>query len=102
DLVRIFEDVERSLLDLRSSEVAESDSRAARMNILRTVFVFLTLLLFFWFLNREFVRHERAERATLEQKKLLQSILDSCGDSVIVADSSGSIILRNPVAAREN
>jgi diguanylate cyclase (GGDEF)-like protein/PAS domain S-box-containing protein len=102
DIVRTFEGVERSLLEARTAEAEASDSRAERMNTIRTVFVFLFLLVVFWFLHGEFARHDRAERATLEQKKLLQSILDSCSDSVIVADSSGSIILRNPVAAREN
>jgi diguanylate cyclase (GGDEF)-like protein len=102
DQVHIIEGVERSLLQERSAEAEASDSRAGKINLLRTVFVFLSLLLVFWFLHREFARHERAERATIEQKRLLQSILDSCSDSVVVADSSGSIILRNPVAAREN
>ena len=102
EMVRDFEGVERSLLQTRTDEAAASDSRASKINIIRTVFVFLSVLLVFWFLNREFARHERSERAMTEQKRLLQSILDSCSDSVIVADSSGSIILRNPVAAREN
>ena len=102
EMVRNFEDVERSLLQTRSAEAEATDSRANKINMIRTVFVFVSVLLVFWFLNREFARHERAERAMIEQKRLLQSILDSCSDSVIVADSSGSIILRNPVAAREN
>ncbi len=97
-----FEGVERSLLELRLAQAEASDVRATKINAIRSVFVFLSLLLVFWFLNREFARHERAERATIEQKRLLQSILDSCSDSVIVADKSGSIILRNPVASREN
>ena len=102
DMIGTFEGVERSLLQLRLMEAEESDSRATKINTFRSIFIFLSLLLVFWFLNREFARHERAERATIEQKRLLQSILDSCSDSVIVADKSGSIILRNPVAAREN
>jgi diguanylate cyclase (GGDEF)-like protein/PAS domain S-box-containing protein len=102
DMIGIFEGAERSLLELRSEEAAESDFRATKINTIRSIFVFLSLLLVFWFFNREFARHERAEHATIEQKRLLQSILDSCSDSVIVADKSGSIILRNPVAAREN
>jgi diguanylate cyclase (GGDEF)-like protein len=102
EMVRNFEGVERSLLQTRSQEAEASESRANKISMIRTVFVFLSVLLVFWFLNREFARHERAERDMTEQKRLLQSILDSCSDSVIVADSSGSIILRNPVAALEN
>lgn len=102
DQIGTFESVERSLLQVRSAEVQGSDLREAKINTIRTVFVFFLLLFVFWFFNREFARHERAERATIEQRRLLQSILDSCSDSVIVADRSGSIILRNPVAAREN
>jgi diguanylate cyclase (GGDEF)-like protein len=102
DMVRVFEGVERSLLQARLVEADASDSRAARINTIRTVFVFMFLLIVFWFLHNEFARHDRAERATIEQKKLLQSVLDSCSDSVIVADRSGSIILRNPAAAHES
>jgi diguanylate cyclase (GGDEF)-like protein len=102
DTVRVIEGVERSLLQARSAEAEAIDARAARINTFRTVFVFMFLLIVFWFLHKEFARHDRAERATIEQKRLLQSVLDSCSDSVIVADSSGSIILRNPVAARES
>ena len=45
---------------------------------------------------------EKAERNAAEQKELFQSILDSCSDAVIVADTSGKIILRNPVGVRYN
>ena len=102
DQIHEFEDDERSVLRIRTADAAASDSRATRINEFRSVMVFLFLFLAFWLLNREFASHERAERATDEQKKLLQSILDSCTDSVIVADASGSIILRNPVAARDH
>ncbi len=80
----------------------QATPRPSRINTIRTVFVFMFLLTVFWFLHNEFARHDRAERAMIEQKKLLQCVLDACTDSVIVADSSGSIILRNPVAARES
>jgi diguanylate cyclase (GGDEF)-like protein len=102
DMIVTFEGVERSLLELRVAEAEAIDVRATKINTIRSIFIFLSLLFVFWFLNREFARHERAERATIEQKRLLQSILDSCSDSVIVANKSGSIILRNPVASREN
>jgi CHASE3 domain sensor protein len=102
DMIGSFEGVERSLLQVRLAEAQASDLREAKINAFRNTFVFFLLLFVFWFLNREFAKQERAERATMEQKRLLQSILDSCSDSVIVADGSGSIILRNPVAASEN
>jgi len=60
------------------------------------------LILTVGFLNRELSRREKAERSSAEQKELLQSILDSCSDAVIVADTSGKIILRNPVGMRYN
>ena len=89
------------MLQVRSAEAEAGDSRGTKINELRSVFVFSSLILVFWFFNREFSRHASAERETIEQKKLLQSILNTCSDSVIVADARGSIILRNPVAERE-
>ena len=43
---------------------------------------------------------EETSRQIAEQKMLLQSILDSCSDAVIVADASGKVILRNPQGVR--
>jgi diguanylate cyclase (GGDEF)-like protein len=51
-------------------------------------------------LNRELSRRKRTEQAIAEQKSLLQSILDTCNDAIIVADNTGKIILRNPAALR--
>ena len=42
----------------------------------------------------------RSEDALRQQKNILQSILNSMGDSVIVADASGNILLFNPAAER--
>jgi signal transduction histidine kinase len=42
----------------------------------------------------------RSERALLQQRGILQSILDSMGDGVMVADARGEIILFNPAAQR--
>jgi diguanylate cyclase (GGDEF)-like protein len=53
-------------------------------------------------LNRELTRRRDAELAFLKQQKLLESILNGCSDAVIVADSEGKIILRNPVAVRDH
>ncbi len=64
--------------------------------------MFLFLILTLGLLNRELSRREQAERSAAEQGELLQSILDSCSDAVIVADTSGKIILRNPVGIRYN
>jgi len=42
----------------------------------------------------------RSERALREQRGILQSILNSMGDGVMVADARGNIILFNPAAQR--
>ncbi|HEY4359949.1 MAG TPA: response regulator [Bryobacteraceae bacterium] len=42
---------------------------------------------------------EHSEAALRQQTKLLQSILDSMGDGVLVADENGKIVLMNPAAA---
>ncbi len=42
----------------------------------------------------------RSESALQRQKRILQSILDSMSDGVIVADDEGRLILANPAAER--
>jgi diguanylate cyclase (GGDEF)-like protein len=51
-------------------------------------------------LNRELSRRKQTEQAITEQKSLLQSILNTCNDAIVVADSTGTLILRNPAALR--
>ena len=64
--------------------------------------IFLFLIFTLGLLNRELSRREQAERSAAELKELLQSILDSCRDAVIVANAPGKIILRNPVGVQYN
>ena len=101
ELIHEFTSVERDLLQRRTSEAEASDHRATRINAFLTLSVFLLLIVTLALLNRELSRRARAERLAAEQKNLLQSILNSCSDAVTVADRSGNIILRNPVAARD-
>jgi diguanylate cyclase (GGDEF)-like protein/PAS domain S-box-containing protein len=102
ELIDEFDRAERVLLQQRTATAQASDRLGARINTFLGVSVFLFLLLTVGFLNRELFRREQAERSAAEQKELLQSILDSCSDAVIVADTSGKIILRNPVGIRYN
>src|SRR5580692_6715394 len=51
-------------------------------------------------LNRELSRRKQTEQAITAQKSLLQSILNTCNDAIVVADSTGTLILRNPAALR--
>lgn len=97
-----FDHAEQSLLRARIFEAQASNSRKNRINAFLGVAVFLFLILTLGLLNRELHRSEQAERRAAEQKELLQAILDSCSDAVIVADTSGKIILRNPVGVRYN
>jgi PAS domain-containing protein len=46
----------------------------------------------------ELAHRQKAERNFTEQRKLLESILNSCSDAVVVADRSGKVILQNPAA----
>ena len=48
--------------------------------------------------ERRAVELARSEEALLKQTTILQSILDSMGDGVIVADKKGNVILSNPAA----
>lgn len=49
-------------------------------------------------LNIELSRRTQAGRTVVEERKFLESILNSCSDAVVVADGHGKIILRNPAA----
>jgi diguanylate cyclase (GGDEF)-like protein/PAS domain S-box-containing protein len=102
DLVDKFARAERGLLQERSAAAQASDQREATINIFLGVCIFLFLIFTLGLLNRELFRREQAEHSAAEQKELLQSILDSCSDAVIVANTSGKIILRNPVGIRYN
>jgi diguanylate cyclase (GGDEF)-like protein/PAS domain S-box-containing protein len=102
ELIDVFDLAERGLLQQQSAAAQASYQRGTRINAFLGVSVFLFLILTVGFLNRELSRREKAERSSAEQKELLQSILDSCSDAVIVADTSGKIILRNPVGMRYN
>ncbi len=102
DLLDIFDRAERRLLQQRTAAAQVSYQWKTRVNAFLGVSVFLFLILTLGLLNRELARREQAERSAAEQGELLQSILDSCSDAVIVADTSGKIILRNPVGIRYN
>jgi diguanylate cyclase (GGDEF)-like protein len=102
DLIDVFKRAERGLLQQRTAAAQASYRRRSWVNAILGPSVFVFLILTLGLLNRELFHREQAERSAAEQKELLQSILDSCSDAVIVADSSGKIILRNPVGIRYN
>ena len=102
DLVDKFARSERGLLQERSAASQASYQRQTAINTFLGICIFLFLIFTLGLLNRELSRREQAERSAAEQKELLQSILDSCSDAVIVANSSGKIILRNPVGVQYN
>jgi len=102
ELLDAFDRAERGVLKQQTAAARISYQRKTRVNAFLGVSVFLFLILTLALLNRELSRRETAEHSAAEQKELLQSILDSCSDAVIVADTSGKIILRNPVGLRYN
>ena len=100
--IDVFGRVERKLLQERMALAQASNRRTIWVNAFLAISVFLFLILTLGLLNRELSRRESAEHSAAEQKELLQAILDSCSDAVIVADTFGKIILRNPVGVRYN
>jgi PAS domain S-box-containing protein len=102
ELLDGFDKAERGLLQRRTAAAEASYQRKTKVNAFLGIFVFLFLVLTLGLLNGQLSLREHAERTAADQKELLQSILDSCSDAVIVADSSGKIILRNPVGVRYN
>jgi diguanylate cyclase (GGDEF)-like protein len=95
-----FDDVEEEFLRRRSAAVNEGLRRASIADAVLSLSVFLFILGATFALNRELSHRRRAEEALADQKSLLQSILDTCSDSIVVADSSAKIIMRNPAATR--
>lgn len=102
ELLDGFDKAEHGLLQQRTAVAQDSYRRKNRVNAFLGVSVFLFLILTLGLLNGQLSLREHAERTAADQKELLQSILDSCSDAVIVADTSGKIILRNPVGVRYN
>ena len=100
DEIRMFEDVERGLLQQRVGEAEAASRRAAGINEFLGLSVFLLLIIAAWIVNRELTRRNAAEEAVGKERELLESILNSCTDVVEVADETGRIILRNPAAKR--
>jgi diguanylate cyclase (GGDEF)-like protein len=97
---REFQNVERELLRRRSSQVRESAQRTSRDNTILSLAVMCFIVIAAAGLNRELSQRKQTEQAIAQQKSLLQSILDTCNDAIIVADGTGKIILRNPAALR--
>ena len=97
---REFQNVERELLRRRSSQVRESAQRTSRDNTILSLAVMCFIVIATAGLNRELSQRKQTEQAIAQQKSLLQSILDTCNDAIIVADGTGKIILRNPAALR--
>lgn len=50
--------------------------------------------------ERKEIERLRAEESQREQSRILQSILDSMGDGVVVADTVGDLLLYNPAAEK--
>jgi diguanylate cyclase (GGDEF)-like protein/PAS domain S-box-containing protein len=100
DQLRIFDDVERAILQRHVAEAEVISRQATRINECLGGSVFIFLILAVRIVNRELSKRARAEIAVGKERKLLQSILSSCSDVVVVADETGKIILRNPAADR--
>jgi diguanylate cyclase (GGDEF)-like protein len=98
DKIHEFEAIERELLRGRTAEAQAGERRATRVQVFLGLSVLLFLTAALVALNREIARGMRAESAVGNQRKLLESILNSCSDYVLVGNSSGAIILCNPTA----
>jgi diguanylate cyclase (GGDEF)-like protein/PAS domain S-box-containing protein len=97
---REFDSVERELLRERSARADENARATSRIDGILSLSVFVFIIIAAINLNRELSRRTKAEQEIAKQKSLLQSILDTCSDAIVVADSSTRIILRNPAAVQ--
>ena len=100
DQINQFDEIEKELLQQRSAEALANSLRSARTSEVLTISTCLVLIMALVVFNIELSRRTQAESVVTEQRNLLDSILNSCSDAVVVADRSGKIVLRNPAVTR--
>jgi diguanylate cyclase (GGDEF)-like protein/PAS domain S-box-containing protein len=93
-----FENTERALLRRRSAKSEENARITSTADAILSLSVFVFIVIATAVLNHEWSRRKRIEEAIAQQKALLQSILDTCNDAIVVTDKTGKIILRNPAS----
>jgi PAS domain S-box-containing protein len=97
-----FEDRGKKLLIQRVDEASRSVQVSNRLNVAVVLGTFAALLLALWLQNREEEARRRAERALAGSENLVESVFNSMSDEVLIADTSGRVILRNPAAAERH
>jgi diguanylate cyclase (GGDEF)-like protein/PAS domain S-box-containing protein len=95
---REFERIEKELLIERSDRAEANVRNTSEIDGILSFAVFCFIILATAILNHELSRRKQAEEEIAKQKSLLQLILDTCNDAIVVADSEARIILRNPAA----
>ncbi len=94
-------EVEESRMLRDRMQRAETSARHAQATgILGNLVASLILIAVFVRLTREIAQRRRAQEESHEQKTLLQSILESMGDGVVVANQDGRFVVFNPAAER--
>ena len=94
-----FEKYENDLLRQRTEAVAVSGRREFRGNLILGAISLGLLSLALWFINRELIGRRNVEKLLAERERLLQSVLDTISDPVVVVDNNVRYVLRNPAAA---
>ena len=98
DLRNTIEETERTLLHRRSAETRETSEKTKILFFIGSLVSMLMLGTIFYFLRRENSERELAEEEIRHQKTMLQSIVDSLGEGLVVADETGKIVIYNPAA----
>jgi len=102
EVLHQFEDREKRLLLQRMDEVSGIVQVTNRLNVAVVLGTFAALLLALWLQNRESQARRRAERALAGSENLVDSVFNSMSDEILIADTSGRVILRNPAAAERH
>gem|GEM_PF-2735609 len=98
--IRQFEDVERAQLAQRKLTAASALRLSNWLSVGLAVGVLSVVALALWIINREQGARVRAERALAGSEKLVESVLNSIGEGILVADRSGKVTLSNSAAYR--
>lgn len=96
--IKMMRTAEQKLLAQRSLILDAETNEGWQSLVNLLILSMFALIMVSWILYKFFVDRQKAESDTAEQKKLLQTMLDTMSDGVIIANTSGKFAIWNPAA----